>query len=86
MNLNDLEKWLGDNNVPEYLYVINDLGGGEVNGIGLLNNYWCTYYSERGKYSDIEKYENEDHACRAFSEKIRRILKIQYSVQLPPPV
>ncbi len=85
MKLNDLRKWLVDNNVPEHEYVINELGGGESDGVGFIDNSWCTYYSQRGHYENIKKYESEDAACRAFAEWIRYLMKGQYSIEIPPP-
>ncbi len=82
MNLNDLRKWLIENNVPKYHYVINELGAGEADGVGFINNYWCTYYSERGQYESIKKYKSEDEACLAFERIIRRVMERQHSTQL----
>lgn len=77
---------MNENDVPKYLYAINGLGGGDAEGIGFIDNSWCGYYSERGSYRDIERYESEDIACRSFAQEIRVLMKDAFSKEIPPPV
>ncbi|EHR69498.1 hypothetical protein BurJ1DRAFT_0616 [Burkholderiales bacterium JOSHI_001] len=55
-------------------YAIQELGEGEINGIGFLDGAWCTYYSERGSYNGIRRFPTEAAAIEAFLDRIRPIL------------
>lgn len=85
MTLNDLKRWLDANTVPERYYVLGGLGVGEAEGVGLVDGVWSTYYSEHGLYSDVQPYESEDAACRAFAGIIIERMQAAQGVTLSPP-
>jgi hypothetical protein len=78
-----LKTYLKTHQVPEELYVIQELGEGEVDGIGFIDGAWTTYYSERGQYRNRRIYETEDEAVEEFLTTVRALMKSMYSVQLP---
>jgi hypothetical protein len=78
-----MKVYLKAHQVPEELYVIQDLGEGEVDGIGFIDGTWTTYYSERGQYRNRRIYEKEEEAVEAFLTTIRALMKSMYSVHLP---
>lgn len=66
-----LRKYLNDLGVPDGSYVIQELGIGEVEGIGFLDGAWCTYYSERGKYRNVKRFATEALAIENFLNTLR---------------
>lgn len=84
MTLEDLKRHLERHGVPEDLYVIQELGIGEVRGIGFLDGRWCTYYSERGSYRQVQPYDTEEAAVDAFLGELTEVLRGR-GVALPPP-
>lgn len=83
MNIEQLRNHLQRHQVPEDFYVIQELGEGEVDGIGYLDGAWCTYFSQRGEYSHIVRYETEDAAVAAFLDRMRMLMLAERGVALP---
>lgn len=84
MNTEDMKLYFEQNNVPDEYYVINELGGGEVDGIGNIDGQWTTYYSERGKMRNVKNFENEDEACRVLIKLVSRRIEVETGNPLPP--
>ncbi len=86
MTLDDVWRWLATHQVPERWYVLEGLGVGEAEGIGVVDGAWATYYSEHGMHGNLRVHDSEDAACRAFIAIIReRMLRLN-GIDLPPPV
>ena len=83
MNIEQLRSYLERHQVPEDLYVIQELGEGEVDGIGFLDGGWCTYYSQRGEYSHIERFDTEEAAVASFLDRMRLLMRSEHGVVLP---
>ncbi len=83
MNIVEMKLYFKQNNVPDEYYVIDSLGGGEVDGIGKVDGRWASYYSERGKKRDIKYFDTEDEACRALIEEVSGIIKEETGTPLP---
>ena len=75
MTLEELRAYLDQAGVPVGSYVIQDLGGGEVEGIGFIDGRWCTYFSERGSYRQVQAYNSEEEAVAAFLTALRLTLR-----------
>ena len=84
MNIAEMELYFKQNNVPDEYYVIDGLGGGEVDGIGKIDGRWVSYYSERGKKRDIKYFDSEDEACNALINEVSEIIKQETGSPLPP--
>lgn len=72
--IGELRAFLDEAGVPEGSYVIQELGIGDVSGIGYLDGAWSTYYSERGAYRGVRRYASESEAISAFLSIIRKQL------------
>ncbi len=72
-----------DNNVPDSYYVIDGLGSGEVDGIGIINEKWALYYSERGEKNDIKYFDNEEEACLALIDEVSLRMEEELGKPLP---
>ena len=83
MKIKELELYFKQNNVPDEYYVIDGLGGGEVDGIGKIDGRWASYYSERGKKRDIKYFDTEDEACEALIKEVSEIIKEETGAPLP---
>jgi len=83
MNIAEMKLYFERNNVPEEYYVIDGLGGGEVDGIGKIDGRWASYYSERGKKSDITYFDTEDEACRTLILEVSGIIEQETGKALP---
>ncbi len=83
MNIKELELYFKQNNVPDEYYVIDELGGGEVDGIGKIDGRWASYYSERGKKRDIKYFDTENEACEALIKEVSEIIKEDTGSPLP---
>jgi hypothetical protein len=83
MTIQHMKAYLKFHQVPEELYVIQELGEGEVDGIGFIDGAWTTYYSERGQYRNRRTYETEEEAVAAFLVTMRELMKSLYGLQLP---
>ncbi|MBT9489198.1 MAG: hypothetical protein IV093_16970 [Rubrivivax sp.] len=83
MTLQDLRTYLQTHQVPEDFYVIQELGEGDVDGIGFLDGAWCTYYSQRGSYWHIKQYDSEDAAVAAFLARMRELMAAELGITLP---
>jgi hypothetical protein len=68
-------EYFATNGVPEYLYVVDGLGGGECWGIAPQEGGWRVYFSERGAERGARRFESEDEAVAYFCEKVRRITR-----------
>jgi len=84
MNIAEMKLYFEQNNVPDEYYVIDGLGGGEVEGIGKIDGRWASYYSERGKKRDIKYFDTEDEACRALILEVSGIIEQETGKPLPP--
>jgi hypothetical protein len=64
MNLGDLHTAFAHLTLPSDSYSLN--GGRPEGGFAIKREgiRWIIYYSERGSRFDIEKFDNEDSACR----------------------
>jgi len=81
MNLNETEEYLMRIGIPDYLYSINSLGGGEC--MMITYNYepnegWAVAYSQRGGRISIKKFSNEAEACDFFIREVIEITKSQF--------
>lgn len=83
MNIKQLELYFKQNNVPDKYYVIDGLGGGEVDGIGIIDGRWASYYSERGEKRDIQFFDTEDEACKALIKEVSGIIQEETGTPLP---
>jgi hypothetical protein len=83
MTLESLKAYLQLHQVPDYLYVIQELGAGEVDGIGFIDGAWTTYYSERGEYRHRQTYATEADAVDAFLQQLRELLQAEHGLVLP---
>ena len=83
MNISEIKSYFKQNNVPDEYYVIDELGGGEVVGVGKIEGRWATYYSERGKKRSIKYFHTEDEACEALIKKVSRRIKKETGTPLP---
>lgn len=59
-------------NVPEYLYAVNGLGGGDCSCIAFEGGVWRTFYSERGSRWDEVEHPREAAACEAFKAAVAK--------------
>jgi len=84
MNITEMKTYFEQNNVPDEYYVIDELGAGEVVGIGKIDGRWTNYYSERGKKRSIKYFDSEDEACEALIKKISRRIEQETGKPLPP--
>lgn len=84
MNTSAMTLYFEQNNVSDEYYVIDDLGGGEVDGVGIIDGRWATYYSERGKKRNIKYFDSEDEACRALVKLVSRRVEVETGLCLPP--
>jgi len=71
------------NHVPDDFYVIDGLGSGEVDGIGMINGRWASYYSERGEKSDIQYFNSEEEACLALVDEVSSRVEEEFGKPLP---
>ncbi|MCE2657481.1 MAG: hypothetical protein ACOVQT_04145 [Rubrivivax sp.] len=83
MTIDELKTYLQQHQVPEHLYVIQELGAGEVDGVGFIDGAWTTYYSERGAYRHRQAYATEAAAVDAFLQQLRELLQAEYGQVLP---
>lgn len=84
MNTTDMKFYFKQNGVSDEYYVIDELGGGEVDGVGQIDGRWATYYSERGKKRNIKYFNNEDEACQALIKMVSRRVEVETGKPLPP--
>ena len=73
MNVLELKRMLDEINCPRDSYSI--LKGGFPNEQYCLtneNDEWEVYYSERGRKSEVKKFENESDACEYFFNKLKK--------------
>jgi len=83
MNLTEMKLFFQENNVPDDFYVIDGLGSGEVDGIGMIDGRWASYYSERGQKSDIQYFDSEEEACVALIVEVSSRVKEEFGKALP---
>ena len=83
MNIEHMKKYFEEQKVPEWYYVIDELGGGEVDGIGCIDGRWATYYSERGEKRNIKFYGTEDEACEALIALVSDRVEEEIDESLP---
>lgn len=83
MTLEELPAYLQQHQVPEDFYVIQELGEGEVDGIGFLDGSWCTYYSQHGQYDQMKRYDTEEAAVADFVARMRRLMAAEHGTTLP---
>jgi hypothetical protein len=57
--------------IAGYHYVIDGLGGGEVDGICQQDGAWHTYFSERGERRQMRRWASEAEACAHLIERAR---------------
>lgn len=77
MTLKEMTDFLASHGVYEdELYSIGGLGGGEIDGIELIDGVWHTYFSERGSKNSIKKWNSEAEAVQYIvvrAEKLARL-------------
>jgi hypothetical protein len=81
INLEEALVILKKNRVPESMYCVGGLGGGECVGLSHENGQWQTYFSEKGARSSVKTHANENDACVAFLKQLERHLK-DYGLKL----
>lgn len=78
MNVTEMTEYLTAHGVPEWMYTVGGLGGGEIDGIGHdENGNWITYYSERGARRGIQTWPSEEEAVADLVEKVRKLAQHQ---------
>jgi len=83
MKIEGLKAYLIQHQVPEEMYVIQELGAGEAYGIGFLDGAWTTYFSERGGYGNRRSFATEEEAVDAFLVKMREVVREMLGLELP---
>ncbi len=83
MNIEEMKQFFDQNDVSHWYYVIDELGPGEVDGIGKIDGKWATYYSERGKKRNVHFFDDEDAACRAMVLLVSERVEAENGAPLP---
>lgn len=76
MTVNELEKILIQNDVPQNMYSL--LVGGFPNEAFCLiksDSAWEVYYSERGQKRDVKKFSSESEACEYMNKKLDKYVR-----------
>lgn len=74
MNIEELNEVLKIENVPSDLYSLKGGMPNESYCIGIKEDKWEVYYSERGCKSDLKVFETEEKACQHLYKRIKRML------------
>lgn len=74
MNVQELQKVLEKNKVPEWYYTIHALGGGDCYGISNDDDGWFIFFSERGQQRNKKYFISELLACEALIDKVNDLL------------
>ena len=85
MTVQEAIDYVRSQRVPDHLYALGDLGGGEIYGIDYLEDRWMLYYSERGERRAVEWFEQEDAAARRFLQRVAETLRAYEGRTLPLP-
>ncbi len=83
MDITEMELFFKKNNVPDEFYIIDGLGGGEVDGVGKINGRWASYYSEHGEKTDIKYFDTENEACKALISEVSDRVEEEKGKPLP---
>ncbi|MCG8540993.1 MAG: hypothetical protein MJA82_13790 [Clostridia bacterium] len=75
MNINQLRDELSKLQIPKNAYQLKGGLPNEVFCIGMENNTWEVYYSERGNKTNKKIFSNEELACGYFLNWMRTIFK-----------
>ena len=76
MNIEELRRFFDINYVPKDLYSLNGGFPSEAYCIDKVEEQWEVYYSERGKKSQVVKFDTENDACLYLQSMIRKVLKL----------
>ena len=76
MNIEQLENYLITNGVPRDLYSLTGGLPSEAYCIDKIGETWEVYYSERGRKSQLTKFNTEESACRHLQLIIKKNLGI----------
>lgn len=76
MSISDLREFLLVNRVPEDAYSLNGGLPSEAYCINKEGHQWEVYYSERGRKSDLVKFDTESSASIYFQSLIMKALQL----------
>jgi hypothetical protein len=71
--------------VPDYLYVVGELGGGECHGVDYRDERWLVYFSERGLARSVRAFTTEAAAAAYFVWQFKGELKARGASPPAPP-
>ena len=75
MNINQLRDELSKLEIPKSAYQLKRGLFNEVFCIGMENNIWEVYYSERGNKTNRKVFDSEESACEYFLKWMKSIFK-----------
>ncbi|KLU65353.1 hypothetical protein DEAC_c29050 [Desulfosporosinus acididurans] len=71
MNRKELRNLLKIKGVPEYYYNLDEVGETDQKVcLGIDNQGWIVYYSERGNKFDLLTFSTEDEACKDILKRL----------------
>ncbi|MBM7065965.1 hypothetical protein [Actibacterium sp. 188UL27-1] len=78
MTVTDMIGRLTAHGVPDWMYTVGSLGGGEIDGIAQRNDgTWITYYSERGAMRSIKEWPSEAEATADLFAKVEKFARFK---------
>jgi len=78
MDIKKMKALFQSHDVPDWIYAIDELGGGEIPGIAKDSEGWYTYYSERGKRRSIVRHASENDACLALIDSVKKYPNVNF--------
>lgn len=75
MNINQLRAELSKLEISKNAYQLKGGLPNEVFCIGMENNTWEVYYSERGNKTNRKVFDSEESACEYFFKLMKNIFK-----------
>lgn len=71
MNINELEHYLSEKNIPKYYYNLSGTGRCDERLVLIQNdNMWEVYYLERGIKTTDLLFNTESEACKYIANKL----------------